>query len=312
MKKVKTKIWLVCTAVLCAFASCGGEKHITVISRTAGSGTRSAFEELVANEDGRKLGGKDENGKEYSLLVKTALEKSETGDVKTAVASDKNAIGYISFGSLDSSVKALALNGVEATEESVSNGSYELQRPFVVMTNATATLTPRAEDFMQYLQSAESEAFASEAGAVWVSDPKTRGSEDFPVPVTDWTAKPALPSAGENGKVVINGSTSMQKFIERAALGYAEEYSASVTDIFTIELQSSSVGRKGAETDTTGNFIGLSSASVAGNEKVRAFTVCLDAIVVIVNLASPLQTVTAKQLFDIYTGKIVRFSELGA
>ena len=310
---MKGKKGIVCCvfALTGAFTACGGEKHITVISRTAGSGTRSAFETLVTDGEGNALGGKDENGKEYSLLVKTALEKSDTGDVKTAVTSDKNAIGYISVGSLDSSVKALDLDGVSPTAKNVELGTYAMQRPFVIMTNATVSLTPRAEDFVQYLKSTKAEEFSTFAGCVWASDPIVRGSQDAPVPVVeDWTAQPTLPLAGESGKIVINGSTSMQKFIEKAASAYAEEYAVKATDIFTIELQSSSVGRKGAETDDTGNFIGLSSASVQGNVKVKAFTVCLDAIAVIVHNDCPINGVTTRQLFDIYTGKILSFRQL--
>ncbi|MBQ8322443.1 MAG: substrate-binding domain-containing protein [Clostridia bacterium] len=313
MKKAKG---LLCSvlALGCAFgtAACGGaEKNITVVARTNGSGTRAAFEELVKDENGNALGGK-RDGKEYSDVTKTALEKSETGDVKTAVASDKNAIGYVSLSALDSTVKAVSVNGFAPTTENVLAGDYQLQRPFVIMTNATVELTPLAADFMNYLYSAEMQAHVEAAGCVWTEDGAKRANAgESPIEVIEWQEQAALPSAGASGKIVVNGSTSMQKLIEKAAAGYAEAYGVLATDIFTIELQSSSVGRKGAEDDATGSFIGLSSAAVVNNPKVKAFNVCFDAIAVIVNPANEaINDLTVTQLYGIYTGKITKFGEL--
>lgn len=120
----------------------GGEKNILVISREDGSGTRDAFDGLILNEAGASL-KKDASGNAYtsSPLVKSAEILSKTGDVITKVSSTKTAIGYISLGSLSNTVKAVSVNGIAASAETVLNGTYALKRPFVIVTSNSATMT---------------------------------------------------------------------------------------------------------------------------------------------------------------------------
>ncbi|MGI6434508.1 MAG: phosphate ABC transporter substrate-binding protein [Syntrophomonadaceae bacterium] len=129
----------------------GADAPITVVSREEGSGTREAFTALVMNK-------KD--------TVKTAVVQNSTGAVRTTVAGDKNAIGYISLSSLNQEVKALQIDGVEATEGNVKNGSYKLQRPFIYVTKGEATGLEKA--FIDFILSPEGQKLLVEEGAISV------------------------------------------------------------------------------------------------------------------------------------------------
>lgn len=291
-----------------AFASCGGgEKNISVIVREQGSGTREAFDKVVT--DGTHfLEEKDADGKKVYNTADTAIQQTKTGTVLSAVASDKNAIGYISMGSVNDTINVIKVNGVAPSEETVLSGDYKIQRPFVLMTKKGQTMTDLAADFMNYLKSDASKAHSESAGCIFLSDPAKRANEGAPaIAVTKFTKQAALP-AGD--KIVIRGSTSMEKFINSAAKGYADLYGVKAEDIFDIQLEGSSVGRKAVENDTVGNVIGLSSASVK-QDNIDSFNVCLDAVVVIVNKENTSITdLTLAQLYDIFSGKITKFSEL--
>ena len=291
-----------------AFASCGGgEKNISVIVREQGSGTREAFDKVVT--DGTHfLEEKDSDGKKVYNTADTAIQQTKTGTVLSAVASDKNAIGYISMGSVNDTINVIKVNGVAPSEKTVLSGDYKIQRPFVLMTKKGQTMTDLAADFMNYLKSDASKAHSESAGCIFLSDPAKRANEGAPaIAVTKFTKQAALP-AGD--KIVIRGSTSMEKFINSAAKGYADLYGVKAEDIFDIQLEGSSVGRKAVENDTVGNVIGLSSASVK-QDNIDSFNVCLDAVVVIVNKENTSITdLTLAQLYDIFSGKITKFSEL--
>ena len=291
-----------------AFASCGGgEKNISVIVREQGSGTRAAFDKVVT--DGTHfLEEKDSDGKKVYNTTNTAIQQTKTGTVLSAVASDKNAIGYISMGSVNDTINVIKVNGVAPSEETVLSGDYKIQRPFVLMTKKGQNMTERAADFMNYLKSNASAAHSESAGCIFLSDPAKRANEGAEaIAVTTFSKQATLP-AGD--KIVIRGSTSMEKFINSAAKGYADLYGVKAEDIFDIQLEGSSVGRKAVENDTVGNVIGLSSASVK-QDNIDSFNVCLDAVVVIVNKENTSITdLTLAQLYDIFSGKITKFSEL--
>ena len=291
-----------------AFASCGGgEKNISVIVREQGSGTREAFDKVVT--DGTHfLEEKDADGKKVYNTTDTAIQQTKTGTVLSAVASDKNAIGYISMGSVNDTINVIKVNGVAPSEETVLSGDYKIQRPFVLMTKKGQNMTERAADFMNYLKSDASKEHSESAGCIFLSDPAKRANEGAEaIAVITFTKQATLP-AGD--KIVIRGSTSMEKFINSAAKGYADLYGVKAEDIFDIQLEGSSVGRKAVEDDTVGNVIGLSSASVK-QDNIDSFNVCLDAVVVIVNKENTSITdLTLAQLYDIFSGKITKFSEL--
>ncbi len=320
MRKMKKEIYamkkivavLLSLAVLVTGAigltACGGEKNITVVAREQGSGTREAFDTAVTDGNGNYLEMKIDGKKVYKTTASADLQK-ETGNVISKVASDKNAIGYISLGSVNDAVKVVKVNGVMPSAETVLSGDYAIQRPFVVMTSSTVTLNDITSDFLTYLKSASAETFANDAGCIWLSDPEKRANEGEPaIPVSEYEVKSSLPSGG---KIVINGSTSMEKFIKKAMSGYATLYGKTADEIFTLDLQGSSVGKKAVQNDKNGNVIGLSSASVK-ESGINSFNVCLDAVAVIINNANEsVNDLTLAELYDIYSGKVTKFSELG-
>lgn len=310
MKKIVTILLSLAVLVTgtIGLTACGGEKNITVVAREQGSGTREAFDTAVTDENGNYLEMKIDGKKIYKTTSNADLQK-ETGNVISKVASDKNAIGYISLGSVNDTVKVVKVNGVMPSSETVLSGDYAIQRPFVVMTNSTVTLSDITADFLTYLKSSASETFACAAGCIWLSDPEKRANEgETAIPVNEYVSKSILPSGG---KIVINGSTSMEKFIKKVMSGYAALYNKTVDEIFTLDLQGSSVGKKAVQNDKNGNVIGLSSASVK-ESGINSFNVCLDAVAVIVNNANEsVNDLTLAELYDIYSGKVTKFSELG-
>lgn len=298
MRKAKKLIFVCLMAVLALatfmFAGCGGEKNISVIARNSGSGTRDAFESIVKNADGEKL--KDVG------IVKGALEQDKTSTVISLVSETKTAIGYVSLGSVDASVKVLKVGGVEANANTVLDGSYKMQRPFVIMTNKAKTesnaLTPATTDFVKFLKSTQAQAVVAAEGYV--------KQEEGAVAYT--ASAEAL-----SGSIVIKGSTSVDPLMDKLIAKYKEINGAKVDGVeFNKDCQGSSYGIQAAKDDTQGNVIGLNSSSVksADAASLSYFNISLDAIAVIVNKDNDIDNITIEQLFDIYTGAIVKFSEI--
>lgn len=316
--KIIKSLFAAVLTLSCVFglASCGkdssqtgsAEKNITVVVREQGSGTREAFDKVVTDGE-HFLEEKDADGNKVYNTTDTAIQQTKTGTVLSSVASDKNAIGYISLGSLDDSVNVVSVDGVKPSEATVLDGTYKIQRPFVVMTNSKVTLNPITADFMNYLKSSDTEKHATEAGCIFLEDGAKRANEGSdPIEVAEYTKQATLPTGG---KIIVRGSTSMEKFINAAAKAYADLYGTAAEDIFDIQLEGSSVGRKAVEDDTNGNVIGLSSASV-DQEDINSFNACLDAVVVIVHKENTdITNLTLNNLYDIFSGKITKFSEIG-
>lgn len=316
--KIIKSLFAIVLTLSCVFglASCGkdssetgsAEKNITVVVREQGSGTREAFDKVVTDGE-HFLEEKDADGNKVYNTTDTAIQQTKTGTVLSSVASDKNAIGYISLGSLDDSVNVVSVDGVVPSEATVLDGTYKIQRPFVVMTNSNVTLNPITADFMNYLKSADTEKHATKAGCIFLEDSTKRANEGSdPIEVGKFTKQASLP---KGGKIIVRGSTSMEKFINAATKAYAELYGTAPEDIFDIQLEGSSVGRKAVEDDTNGNVIGLSSASVSQDD-ITSFNACLDAVVVIVHKENTdITNLTLNNLYDIFSGKITKFSEIG-
>ena len=309
MKKLLTNLlscFLLVTGAV-GLTACGGEDNITVVAREQGSGTREAFDKVVTDGNGNFLEMKVDGKKVYKTTSKADIQK-ETGNVMSKVASDKNAIGYISLGSVNDTIKVVNVNGVAPSSKTVLDSSYAIQRPFVIMTSSTVTHTDLAADFLLYLKSEASEKHAEEAGCIYLSDETKRANEgETAIPVLEYEVKSSLPAGG---KITVNGSTSMEKFIKKAMSGYAKLYGRTADEIFTLDLQGSSVGKTAVQNDKNGNVIGLSSASVK-EEGINSFNVCLDAVAVIVNNANEkVNDLTIAQLYDIFSGKVTKFSEI--
>ena len=293
-KKVIFVMIALVIALTAVLAACGGEKDIAVIARTSGSGTRDAFESIVKSEDGTAL--KDAG------LMKGALEQDKTSTVISLVSSTKTGIGYVSLGSVDDSVKVLKVEGVEATAENVLSGDYKMQRPFVIMTNKAMgeNLTAATKDFLAFLRSTQAQDVVEEEGYV-------RQDEG----ATEYTA----PASAVSGTVSISGSTSVDPLMDKLIGKYKEIGGASVAGVeISKNCQGTSHGISAVKADKTGNVIGLGSSAVkeADEAEIAHFEIALDAIAVIVNPENTLEDITIAQLFDIYTGKIVKFSALAA
>ena len=309
MKKLLTNLlscFLLVTGAV-GLTACGGEDNITVVAREQGSGTREAFDKVVTDGKGNFLEMKVDGKKVYKTTSSADIQK-ETGNVMSKVASDKNAIGYISLGSVNDTIKVVNVNGVAPSSKTVLDSSYAIQRPFVIMTSSTVTHTDLAADFLLYLKSEASEKHAEESGCIYLSDETKRANEgETAIPVLEYEVKSSLPAGG---KITVNGSTSMEKFIKKAMSGYATLYGRTADEIFTLDLQGSSVGKTAVQNDKNGNVIGLSSASVK-EEGINSFNVCLDAVAVIVNNANEkVKDLTIAQLYDIFSGKVTKFSEI--
>lgn len=126
----------------------GDDAPITVVSREEGSGTRDCFSEIVMDKED---------------IINTAIVQNSTGAVRTTVAGDKNAIGYVSLASVNDEVKALDLDGVKASEANVKNGTYKLQRPFIYITNGQPS--GLSKSFIDFVLSDEGQDIIVEEGA---------------------------------------------------------------------------------------------------------------------------------------------------
>ena len=255
---------------------------ITVLSREDGSGTRGAFIELMGIEQ------KDADGNKVDMTVDTAEITNSTSVMMTTVAGNTNAIGYVSLGSLDTSmVKALNVDGVEATVETVQDGSYAVARPFNIATAGEPEGV--AADFINFIMSDEGQAVVSEDGYV------SQGSTG------------AFTSDGSEGTITVGGSSSVTPVMEKLA----EAYQAVNTNA-TIEVQQSD-STTGMTSTIDGTYdIGMASRELNEDElaSLTPTVIAMDGIAVIVNPENPLTDITSEQIMQIYTGEITDWSEV--
>lgn len=291
-------ISIVALSILC---SCGGkhsEKDILVVARDASSGTRLAFENTVQNSSGIALAQGGSDGK--SGLLSTADLQNSTGNVRTKIASNINAIGYISLSSINDSIKALKIDGVEATAANVTSGNYKIFRPFVLMVKRDAMLTAATADFFRYLQSSSAQNIIENEGFV-----RYDNAQD--------SAPYSAPTTPLSGKVIVVGSSSVAPSMDKLIADYYVKGGNNVKDV-TIEKQGggSSVGINAAKSDTVGNIIGMSSSAIKQTDAAALtyFSVAIDALAVIVHKDNTLDNISLNQLFDIYSGTVKKFSQL--
>lgn len=255
---------------------------ITVLSREDGSGTRGAFIELMGIEQ------KDADGNKVDMTVDTAEITNSTSVMMTTVAGNTNAIGYVSLGSLDTSmVKALNVDGVEATVETVQDGSYAVARPFNIATAGEPEGV--AADFINFIMSDEGQAVVSEDGYV------SQGSTG------------AFTSDESEGTITVGGSSSVTPVMEKLA----EAYQA-VNPNATIEVQQSD-STTGMTSTIDGTYdIGMASRELNEDElaSLTPTVIAMDGIAVIVNPENPLTDITSEQIMQIYTGEITDWSEV--
>ncbi len=275
------KIAQVCTAMTIAatmFTGCAGNhSSITVISREDGSGTRSAFTELMGI-----LADDTDN------TVATAEISNSTSVVMQSVVGNANAIGYISLGSLNDEVKAVSVDGVSVTVENIVNGTYNVSRPFNIATKED--ISELASDFVTYILSADGQALIEEEGYIAVSDAE------------------AYTPAGLTGTIVIAGSTSVAPVMEVLA----DEYKA-LNEGVTIEIQQTGSSAGMTSTIEGACDIGMASREVKDTEIAQGLAptvIAMDGIAVIVNPENPVENLTSEQIRGIYTGEITDWNEL--
>ena len=258
------------------------DQDITVISREDGSGTRGAFIELTGVEE------KNADGQKVDNTTEAAAIQSSTNGVMTAVANDETAIGYISLGSLNDSVKAVKVGGVEASAKTVQDGSYTLARPFNIVTNGEAT-DPVAVDFIAYCLSKDGQALATEEGYV--------GSEG-----EDYT------STQPEGKITVGGSSSVSPLMEKLIEAYKTVNPNAELELLTSD---STTGVSGA---LDGSYtIGMASRELKDSETeggAVATVLALDGIAVVVNPANTVEDLTVDQIKGVYTGELTVWSDL--
>ena len=257
-------------------------EYINVLSREDGSGTRGAFIELFGIEE------KDADGNKVDNTTEEAVITNSTSVMLTSVASDEYAIGYVSLGSLDDTVKAVSIDGADATVENIKDGSYTIARPFNIATKGDVSEV--AQDFINYIMSAEGQAVITENGYI--------GSDDAA----------AFESNGATGKVVVSGSSSVTPVMEKLKEAYL-----AVNTGAEIEIQESdsTTGMTDAAAGTCD--IGMASRELKDSETeqgLTATTIAMDGIAVIVNLDNPTTNLTTDQVKNVYVGDVATWDEL--
>lgn len=256
---------------------------ISVISREDGSGTRGAFIELFGIEQ------KDAEGNKVDLTTDAAEVTNSTSVMMTTVAGNKNAIGYISLGSLDDSVKSLTIDGAAATVDNIKSGTYKIARPFNIATKDG--LSASAQDFIDFILSADGQAVVTEKGYISVGD------------------APAYTGSNDGAKITVAGSSSVTPVMEALKEAYLVKNPNAQIEV----LQSDSTTGMNSAIEGVCD-IGMASREVKDSELAAGLTptvIAMDGIAVIVNNESPLKELTSEQVRAIYTGELTDWSALG-
>lgn len=254
----------------------------SVVSREEGSGTRGAFIELVGLEE-------EVDGAKEDMTTQQAIVQNSTNGVMQTVSQDTEAIGYISLGSLNDTVKAVKIEGVEATEENIVNGTYKISRPFN-LAYKEAKLNDLAKDFLKYCLSEDAQALTLKEGYVPLKD-----TEKY---------EPAKVS----GTLTVAGSTSVTPLMQKMAEKYQE-----LNPDAKIEIQSTG-SSAGIEAVIDGAAdIAMASRELKDEEKdkLAVEVIATDGIAVVVNPASKVEDLTMDQLKQIFKGELKNTSELG-
>ena len=254
---------------------------ITIVSREDGSGTRGAFTELFGVVE-------EVDGEDVDMTTADAQITNNTSVMMTTVAENEYAIGYISLGSLDDSVKALSIDGAEATAENIENGSYKVSRPFNVAVKPDST-NEVAADFMSFIMSTEGQQVVSDEGYI---------------PVADVEAYAGTAPAGD---CVVGGSSSVSPLMEKLVEAYKE-----VNPNANIELQTSD-STTGMTSTIEGSYdIGMASRELKEDEaaELTPTVIATDGIAVIVNNNNPTDEMTSDQIKQIYTGEVFSWDEI--
>ena len=265
----------VCGASAADFDS---SEDITVVSREDGSGTRGAFIELFGIQE-------EQDGEKVDMTTDEANITNSTSVMMTTVADDEYAIGYISLGSLDDSVKAVRIDGAEATVDDINDGTYKIFRPFNIATKGD--VSDAAQDFINYIMSKDGQAVVEENKYIAVGEPE------------DYT------SNGAEGKVVVAGSSSVSPVMQKLKEAYEK-----VNDKVEIEIQTSD-STTGMQNTIDGICdIGMASRELKDSETEAATVIANDGIAVVVNNDNPIDELTSDQVKSVFTGETTTWADL--
>ncbi len=255
---------------------------ITVISREESSGTRGAFIELFGVEQ------KNDAGEKIDYTIDTASITQSTGVMKTTVSQNEYAIGYISLGAMDDTVKALDIDGAAATVDNINSGNYKISRPFNIVTKDG--ISAAAQDFIDFIMSADGQKVIADNGYITVSD------------------NAAYSGTKQSGKITVAGSSSVTPVMEKLK----EAYIAVNPDV-TIEINQSD-STTGVNSAIEGICdIGMASRELKDSESssgVSSLVIAKDGIAVIVSNDNPVTELTSEEVKNIYTGSITTWETL--
>ena len=254
---------------------------ITIVSREDGSGTRGAFIELFGIEEKK-------DGEKVDMTTDDAQITNSTSVMLTTVAGDDYAIGYVSLGSLNDAVKALKIDGEEATEQNIKDGKYKICRPFNIATKKGAD-NEVAKDFIAYIMSKEGQQVISDNG--YIGDDSAE----------------AYAGSKPSGKAVVGGSSSVSPVMEKLIEAYKK-----VNTGAEIELQTTD-STTGMTSAIDGSYdIGMASRELQDEEKDKldSKVIDTDGIAVIVNKNNTTDELSSDQVKTIYTGDATTWDEV--
>ena len=258
------------------------EDTITVLSREDGSGTRGAFIELFGIEE------TNADGKKEDMTIETADINNSTGIMLTNVEQNTSAVGYVSMGALKNTVKALKIDGAEATTENIKNGTYKIARPFNIATKEG--LSDVAKDFIAFILSAQGQQVAADNGYIPNDNPA------------------AYSGSKPSGKITVAGSSSVTPLMEKLKEAYL-----AVNTNASIDIQESDSTSGMTSTAEGVCDIGMASRDLKDSELEKGLTatvIATDGIAVIVNTQNSLDGLTSAQVKAIYTGELTKWSEV--
>ena len=266
---------------------------ITIVSREDGSGTRQAFTQI--------MGVTDDLGDDITTFE--ANIQNQTSGAMQVVANDRQAISYISLGSVDDSVKILAVDGVMPTPETVNDGSYPIARPFLLTWGKE--LTDLQTDFLSFIHSKQGQTIVESAGFIAVSEKESMQSEDNSESIVnrlpDYKANSSL-----KGTIELVGSTSVTPVLEQLAEAYSELTGVKVN----IQSTGSSAGIQAALEGTADFGMSSRALSEAEDEKLESSIIAQDTIAVIVNPDNPLTSLSLEDIRGIFIGGIEDWSQV--
>ena len=260
-----------------------GKKSVVLISREEGSGTRGAFVELFGIEM------KNAEGKKVDFTSEEADITNSTEVMLTSVAGNKYAIGYVSLGSLNKTVKALKIEGVSPSVSSIKNGTYKISRPFNIVTKQTG-LSENASDFIRFILSSDGQAIVEANGYISA------------------TQNPAYIATGKKGKITVAGSSSVTPVMEKLAEAYEK-----LNPEIKIEVQMSD-SKTGVNSALNGVCeIGMASRELKDSEKAKGalqIKIAIDGIAVIINKENPTESASIQSVKDLYIGTISKWGDV--